>query len=97
MSNKYKSVGPLGNIIRVRTQRTWVIVLPDGEESKFHNMRLAFLGARALLSQGQDIKVYEETLMRIKENGRVNDDTFRIEITKRIKLMMSIESKFKED
>lgn len=96
MSNKYKTIGVLGNTVRVRTQSMWIIVMPDGEESKFHSLKLAMLGAKALLSQGQDIKVYEETLMRFNKYGNVNDEKFRIDITERIKLMISIESKFGE-
>lgn len=94
MSNKYKAIGTLGNITHVRTQNTWIIVFPDGTESKFINMRLAMMGAKAALSQGIKVKVYEETLMRFKKSGNVDDNSFRIDITERIKLMMSIESKF---
>lgn len=85
MSNKYKEVGSLGNIIRVRSQKTWVIVFPDGEEVKFNNLRLAKIGAKAAFVEGIDINVYEETLMRFKTCGKVNDEKFRIEITERIK------------
>lgn len=96
MSNKYKYIGSLGNITHVRTQNTWIIVFPDGTESEFINMRLAMMGAKAAISQGIEVKVYEETLMRFKQSGNVDDSRFRIDITERIKLMMSIESKFGE-
>ena len=91
MSDKYRTIGTLGNTVRVRTQNKWIIVFPDGEEVKFGNMKLATLGAKAAMSKGQSIKVYEETLMRFKKDDRVNDEHFRIEITERIKLMMKLE------
>ena len=93
MANKYKTVGTLGNAIRIRTDRSWIIAFPD-DEVKFKNLRLAFLAAKAAIDKGLDIKVYEETLMRFKKNGNVNDEKFRIEITKRIKLMIKIEQRF---
>lgn len=51
-------------------------------------------GAKAALSMGIDIKLEEETLLRFNKYGKVNDEKFRIDITERVKLMMSIESKF---
>ena len=93
MTNKYKTVGPLGNTIRIRTDRSWIIAFPD-DEVKFKNLRLAFLAAKAAIDKGLVIKVYEETLMRFKKNGNVNDEKFRIEITERIKLMIKIEQRF---
>lgn len=91
MSNKYKAVGTLGNVTNIRTQKMWVIVYPDGDEIKFHNKNLAITGAKALLSIGNKITVYEETLMRFKKSGNITDKKFRIDITDRIKLLMSIE------
>ena len=35
MSNKYNAFGALGNTVRVRTDRTWIITFPDGDEVKF--------------------------------------------------------------
>lgn len=96
MSNKYKVIGTLGNAVRVRTENSWIIVCPDGEKVKFNNLRLAMMSAKAILSQGVEIKVYEETLMRFNKYGDVNDEKFRIDITERIKLMISLESKFGE-
>lgn len=93
MSNKYKTVGVLGNTVRVRTDRVWIITFPDGEEAKFKSQRLAIMGAKAALSQGKDIKLVEETLMRYNKYGDVSDEKFRIDMTERVKLMMSIESK----
>jgi len=43
MSNKYKSIGTLGNTVKVRTQKNWVIVLSNGEEVKFSNKNLLCL------------------------------------------------------
>ena len=92
MSNKYKTIGVLGNTVRLRTDSTWIITFPDGEEAKFKNKRLAIMGAKAALSLG-DIKLEEETLMRFIKDGKVEDKKFRIDMTERVKLMMSIESK----
>lgn len=94
MSNKYKTIGILGNTVRLRTDRTWIITFSNGEESKFKSQRLAIMGAKAALSMGKDIKLEEETLMRFNKYGEVKDEKFRIDITERVKLMMSIESKF---
>ena len=94
MSNKYKTIGVLGNTVRLRTDRTWIITFSNGEEAKFKNQRLAIMGAKAALSMGKDIKLEEETLMRFNKYGEVKDEKFRIDITERVKLMMSIESKF---
>ena len=91
MSNKYKAVGTLGNITNIRTQKMWVVVYPDADEAKFHNKNLAITAAKALLSIGNEIKVYEETMIRFKKGCNITDEIFRIDITNRIKLLMSIE------
>jgi len=93
MSNKYKTIGALGNTVRVRSDRTWIITFPDSDEVKFHNQRLAIMAAKAALGQGKNIKLEEETLIRFNKYGKVNDEKFRIDMTERIKIMMSIESK----
>lgn len=92
MSNKYKTIGALGNTVRVRTDRTWIITFPDGEEVRFKNQRLAIMAAKAALGQGKNIKLEEETLIRFNKYGKVKYVKFRIDITERVKLMMSIES-----
>ena len=93
MSNKYKTIGVLGNTVRVRTQRTWIITFPDGEEVKFNNLRHAIMGTKAALEQGKDVKLEEKTLLRYNKYGEIKDEEFRIDMTERVKLMMSIESK----
>jgi hypothetical protein len=97
MSNKYKTIGVLGNLVRFRTDRTWIITFSNGEEAKFKSQRLAIMGAKAALSMEKDIKLEEETLMRFNKYGKVKDEKFRIDITERVKLMMSIESKFEKN
>lgn len=94
MSNEYKTIGTLGNTVRVRTEQTWIVTFPDGEEVKFKNLRLAMMGAKTALRQGKDIKLEEETLMRFNKYGDVKDEKFRIDMTERIKLMIKIESQF---
>ena len=93
MSNKYKTIGVLGNTVRVRNQRTWVITFPDGEEVEFKNLRHAIMGTKAVLGQGKDVKLEEKTLLRFNKDGKVNDEEFRIDMTERVKLMMRIEKK----
>lgn len=95
MSNKYKTIGVLGNTVRVRTRRTWVITFPDGEEVKFNNLRHAVMGTKAALGQGKNVKLEEETLLRYNKYGEIKDEEFRIDMTERVKLMMGIESKLK--
>lgn len=96
MSNKYKNIGVLGNSFRFRTDITWIITFPDGEEVKFKNQRLAIIAAKAALGHGKNIKLEEETLIRFNKYGKVNDEKFRIDMTEIIKIMMSIESKFEK-
>ena len=93
MSNKYKTIGVLGNTVRLRTDCTWIITFPDGEETKFKDKRLAIMGAKAALSLGNDIKLEEETLMRFNKYGKVEDEKFRIDMTERVKLMMALDQK----
>lgn len=95
MSNKYKTIGTLGNTVRVRTQRTWIITFSDGEEVEFNNLRHAIMGTKAALEQGRDVKLEEKTLFRYNKYGEIKDREFRIDMTERVKLMMSIESKLK--
>lgn len=95
MSNKYKTIGVLGNTVRVRTQRIWIITFSDGEEVKFNNLRHAIMGTKAALEQGRDVKLEEKTLLRYNKYGEIKDEEFRIDMTERVKLMMSIESKLK--
>lgn len=93
MARKHKTIGVLGNTVRVRTQRTWIITFPDGEEVKFNNLRHAIMGTKAALEQGKDVKLEEKTLLRYNKYGEIKDEEFRIDMTERVKLMMSIESK----
>ena len=95
MSNKYSTIGFLGNTVRVRTQRIWIITFSDGEEVKFSNLRHAIMGTKAALEQGKDVKLEEKTLLRYNKYGEIKDEEFRIDMTERVKLMMSIESKLK--
>ena len=95
MSNKYKTIGVLGNTVRERTQRTWIITFPDGEEVKFNNLRHAIMGTKIALGQGKDVKLEEKTLLRYNKYGEIKDEEFSIDMTERVKLMMSIESKLK--
>lgn len=91
MSNIYKTIGTLGNTVRVRNEKTWIITFPDGEETKFKNLRHAIMGAKAALSLGKDIKLEEETLIRFNKYGNVHDEKFRIDMTERVKRIMRIE------
>ena len=93
MSNKYKTIGALGNTVRIRTDRTWIITFPDGDEVKFNNQRYAIMSFKALLALGKNIKLEEETLIHFNKYGDVNDEKFRIDMTERVKRMMSMESK----
>lgn len=95
MANKYRTIGTLGNMVRVRTQRTWIITFPDGEKVKFNNLRLAIMGTKAALGMGKNVKLEEKTLLRYNKFGKVKDEEFCIDMTERVKLMASIESKLK--
>lgn len=93
MSNKYKNIGVLGSSFRFRTDKTWIVTFPDGEEVKFNNLRHAIMGFKAALGQRKNVKLEEETLIRFSNNCKINDKKFRIDMTERVKLMMSIKSK----
>lgn len=88
--SRYKTIGSLGNTFRLRCVHSWILTLPDGEEAKFTNRRLAFMGAKAAISQGLDIKLEEETLMRFNKDGNVSDEKFRIDMTERVKHIMQM-------
>lgn len=86
MASKYRIVGPLGHGVTMRDFKRWVLVFSDGDELCLSRKRYAWNTAKAMLARGSDIHIYEETVMRsIFANGELKEDTFRIEITERVK------------
>lgn len=86
MSSKYKLVGPLGHGVAMRDFKRWVLVFSDGDELCLSRKRYAWDTAKAILARGSDIHIYEETVMKsIFTNDEYKEDTFRIEITERVK------------
>ena len=91
MASKYKLTGPLGHGVAMRDFKRWVIVFSDGEELFLSRKRYAWATAKTMLAKGCDVKIYEETVMRsIFANDEFKEDTFRIEVTNRIKCEMGI-------
>lgn len=93
MASKYKLTGPLGHGVAMRDFKRWVIVFSDGEELCLSRKRYAWETAKAMLAMGCDIQIYEETVMKsIFANNEYKEDSFRIEVTNRVKYEMGIEN-----
>lgn len=92
MASKYKLTGPAGHGIAMRDFKRWVLVFSDGEELCLSRKRYAWDLAKAMLAMGCDVKIYEETVMKsIFANHEYKEDSFRIEVTNRIKYEMETE------
>ena len=92
MGSKYKLTGPPGNTVAMRDFKRWVLVFPDGGELCLSRKRYAWDTAKVILARGGDVHIYEETVMRsIFANDELKEDTFRIEVTDRLKYEMEEE------
>ena len=92
MSSKYRLYGPLGSSYEARDFHRWVLLFPDGDELTLVRKRYAVMAAKAVLARGGDIRIFEETVTRtITPSGEGQEDSFRIEITERVKLEMEAE------
>ena len=92
MASKYKLIGPLGHTCVTRDFKRWVLVFSDGDEKTLARKRYAVMAARTMIERGCEIRIFEETVMRsIMPNDEVREDSFRIEITERVKLEMEAE------
>lgn len=75
----------------MRDFKRWVIVFSDGEELCLSCKRYAWDTVKAMLAKSCDVKIYEETVMRsIFANDELKEDSFRIEVTNRVKYEMGI-------
>ena len=93
MASKYKLTGPLGHAVAMRDFKRWVLVFPDEDELCLSRKRYAWDTAKVILARGGDVHIYEETVMRsIFANNEVKEDTFRIEVTNRVKYEMKAEA-----
>ena len=92
MGLQYKLTGPLGHAVAMRDFKRWVLVFPDGDELCLARKRYAWDTAKVILARGGEVHIYEETVMRsIFANDEVKEDTFRIEVTNRLKYEMEEE------
>ena len=92
MSSKYRLYGPLGMSGKSRDFHQWVLLFHDGDELTLSRKRYAVMTAKVVMARGGDVRIYEETVMRtIMPNDEVREDSFRIEITERVKLEMEAE------
>jgi len=92
MSSKYRLYGPLGSSYHTRDFHQWVLLFPDGDKLTLSRKRYAVMAAKTVLARGGDIRIFEETVMRtILPSDEVREDSFRIEITERVKLEMEAE------
>ena len=92
MASKYKLIGPLGHTCVTRDFKRWVLVFSDGDEMTLARKRYAVMAAKAVLARDGGIRIFEETVMRtIMPSNEVREDSFRIEITERVKLEMEAE------
>ena len=93
MASKYRLIGPPGNSYVTRDFKRWVLVFSDGGEMTLARMRYAVMAAQAMIERDCEVRIFEETVMRsIMPNDEVREDSFRIEITERVKLEMEAES-----
>lgn len=98
MSSRYKSVDTITSKMLVRDFKRWVVVFPDGDEITLNRKKYAIMTAEELIKKHCDVHIYEETVMRTIMDNKSKEDTFRIEITERIKykLMEELASKMAE-
>lgn len=93
MSSKYRRYGPPGFSYAARDFHQWVLLFPDGDELTLSRKCYAVMAAKVVFARGGDIRIFEETVMRtIMPSDKVREDSFRIEITERVKLEMEAES-----
>lgn len=92
MGGRYRYDGPISHAKPTRTFHRWLIFFEDGDHLCLRK-RDANRYAKVLLRHGCDIRVYEETITRRIDNStrRIEDDSFKIEITDRIKNEILIE------
>ena len=91
MSSKYKQKGPLGFSYITRDFKRWVVSF-NGEELILQRKRYAAMMFETMMGLGIDSHIYEETVMRsVFGNDKVKEDTFRIDITERIKFEIKYE------
>ena len=89
MASKYKLIGPPGHSYVTRDFKRWVLVFSDGDEITLARKRYAVMVAQAMIERGCEVHIFEETVMRsIMPNDEVREDSFRTEITERVKLEM---------
>ena len=81
----YKDTGPVKNILLTREFARWVIVFRDGRELCLNTRKSAFQVAVALLEAGSDIRVFRETVIRSVMGDGPVDDTFRTDVTDRVR------------
>ena len=93
MSTRYRYEGPFGVARPTRTFRKWLIAFEDGEEIYSKKSYILDLG-KLSLRMGRDIHVYEETVTHtINHSTReIEVDTFRIDITQRLKIEIMLEN-----
>jgi len=85
MSSRYKNVGVITSKMLVRDFKRWVVVFSDGDEITLNRKKYAIMTAEELLRKHCDVHIFEETVMRTVMDNKSKEDTFRIEITERIK------------
>lgn len=92
MASKYKHTGTITSLARMRDFKRWVIAFDDGEEETLSRKKYAKMAFKSLSAQGRRARVFEETVMRTVTDENVRNDSFRIDITERIKLEILAES-----
>lgn len=72
-------------MLRTREFAQWVIVFRDGSELCLSTRKSAFQVAVTLLDTGSDIHVFRETVIRSVMGDGPVDDTFRTDVTDRVR------------
>lgn len=94
MASKYKKIGPITSVMETRDFKRWILVFEDGYEISFGRKKYMLLMFRSILPDCENVRCFEETVMRTKtiNDHDVKEDSFRIDITERIRMELFYES-----
>jgi hypothetical protein len=86
LSSKYKYTGPITSNHQQRDFKRWVIVYEDGKELPLARKSYAIMAAKKHLKMGDNIHLYEEMVFRSFCNNQFSDESYRIDMTDRMRI-----------
>lgn len=92
MASKYKKIGPITSVMKTRDFKRWILVFENGYEISFGRKKYMLLMFRSILPDCENVRCFEETVMRTIKNCDVKEDSFRIDITERIRMELFYEN-----